>query len=206
MSVAWALFNSSPSRLVRRGLESDVGELTPMPAGNGGFSVRAIIPGVTVPLSHFPIILLALCICQIVHEAGHAIAAATRRVPILFSGFALTVVFPSVFVAFPVVRLGRLRAVDRLRVVTAGCFHNLAFWCLLYLTAWTKINAFLSEFLFEDVSHLGKVVIGVHPSRCWTIQCSVPQEPHQATIHGTSFYCLYLPLWLLEDGVLKILD
>lgn len=163
MSMAWASFNRSPSSLVKRGVESEVGGLTPTLAGNGAFSVRAIIPGVTVPLSHLPIILVALCVCQIVHEVGHAIAAATRRVPILFSGFAVTVVFPSFFVAFPVIRLERLQAVDRLRVTAAGCFHNFAFWCLLYLATWTKIGTFLSEFFFEDVSHLGKVVVGVHP-------------------------------------------
>ncbi|KAI6121204.1 hypothetical protein F5141DRAFT_504202 [Pisolithus sp. B1] len=162
MSMANTSFNSSHGSLVKRGLEIEVGELTPVLAGNGAFSVRAIIPGVTVPLSHLPIILVALCVCQIVHEVGHAIAAATLRVPILFSGFAVTVIFPSFFVAFPVIRLERLQAIDRLRVTAAGCFHNLVFWCLLYLATWTKISTFLSEFFFEDVSHVGKVVVGVH--------------------------------------------
>ncbi|KAI6169689.1 hypothetical protein EDD17DRAFT_1748834 [Pisolithus thermaeus] len=165
MSMARASFNSSHSSLVKRGLEIEVGEITPALAGNGPFSVRAIIPGVTVPLSHLPIIFVALCVCQIVHEVGHAIAAATLRVPILFSGFAVTVIFPSFFVAFPVIRLERLQAVDRLRVTAAGCFHNLAFWCLLYLATWTKISTLVSEFFFEDVSHMGKVVVGVHPVR-----------------------------------------
>ncbi|KAI6032624.1 hypothetical protein F5J12DRAFT_795509 [Pisolithus orientalis] len=165
MSVVWTPFNSSSTSLVKRNLEGGVGEPIPVttPVDSGAFSVRAIIPGVTVPLGHFPIILLALCICQVVHEVGHAIAAAVRHVPILFSGFAVTVVFPSVFVVLPVVRLERLRAVDRLQVAAAGCFHNLAFWCLLYLVTWTEISTFLSEFLFEDVSRLGKVVVGVHP-------------------------------------------
>jgi len=42
----------------------------------GQYMLRPIIPGLTAPLSHLPLILLALSIAQIVHEAGHAIAAA----------------------------------------------------------------------------------------------------------------------------------
>ncbi len=34
------------------------------------------IPGLTAPLGHFPIILIAVFISQIVHEFGHGIAAA----------------------------------------------------------------------------------------------------------------------------------
>lgn len=44
----------------------------------GGFSHQppTQIPGITLPLSHFPILLSALFFSQAIHEAGHALSAA----------------------------------------------------------------------------------------------------------------------------------
>ena len=42
---------------------------------NGGLDPFQI-PGLTVPLGHLPVVLIAVFISQIVHEFGHAIAAA----------------------------------------------------------------------------------------------------------------------------------
>ncbi|KAL4080055.1 hypothetical protein V8B97DRAFT_2054053 [Scleroderma yunnanense] len=143
----------------KRDLERDPSSIsTP---DNGAFTVTPIIPGMTVPLSHLPIILLALCICQIVHEGGHAMAAALRRIPILFSGVSITIVFPSAFVVFPTARLEGLPSIDYLRILGAGCFHNFLCWCLLYLVTWAKIGTFFSKLMFEDISSLGKVVVDV---------------------------------------------
>lgn len=157
MSVARTLSSSASSTLARRGLEHDSSGVS----NNDRLSVTPIIPGMTVPLSHLPIILLALCICQIVHEGGHAIAAALRRVPILFSGISITVILPSAFVVFPTARLEGLPSIDYLRILAAGCFHNLVFWCLLYLVTWSKIGTVFSGLIFEDISGLGRVVVEV---------------------------------------------
>lgn len=163
MSVTRTLSSSAPNPLVRRGLKHDPSRVSTL-VDNDGLSVTPIIPGITVPLSHLPIILLALCVCQIVHEGGHAIAAALRRVPILFSGVSITVILPSAFVVFPTARLEGLPSFDCLRILAAGCFHNLVFWCLLYLVTWSKIGTIFSGLMFEDISGLGRVVVEVDSS------------------------------------------
>lgn len=88
-----------------------------------------------------------------------------RRVPILFSGVSITVILPSAFVVFPTARLEGLPSLDCLRILAAGCFHNLVFWCLLYLVTWTKIGSIFSGLMFEDISGLGRVVVEVDSVR-----------------------------------------
>ncbi|KAH7890390.1 hypothetical protein F5I97DRAFT_1799357 [Phlebopus sp. FC_14] len=125
------------------------------------FAVNLIIPGVTVPLAHLPMILLALCMSQVVHEAGHAFTAALHRIPILSSGVAITFIVPSAFVVLPTARLDGLFPRDRLRIIGAGCFHNFMFWCLLVFAAWTQIGTLFTSLFFQDVSNQGKMIIGV---------------------------------------------
>ncbi|KAG5635121.1 hypothetical protein H0H81_012381 [Sphagnurus paluster] len=67
LSLASKLLASS-APLARRGLDVQTTEPTSW--------VKPIIPGVTVPLAHLPIILLAVFFAQFVHELGHALAAA----------------------------------------------------------------------------------------------------------------------------------
>lgn len=50
------------------------------------------IPGVTVPLSHLLPILVSLLLCQLIHEAGHAVAAA---VYVPFSSLTSLMAYPS---------------------------------------------------------------------------------------------------------------
>ncbi|KAF9219284.1 hypothetical protein BS17DRAFT_717951 [Gyrodon lividus] len=129
--------------------------------GHNAFTINPIIPGMTVPFSHLPLILLALGISQIVHEAGHAITAALHRIPMLSSGVSITFILPSAFVILPSARLENLLPRHRMRVVAGGCFHNFAFLWLLHLAAWSGIGSVLASLLFHDVSALGRIIIGI---------------------------------------------
>ncbi|KAG6331927.1 hypothetical protein ID866_7160 [Astraeus odoratus] len=171
MSALSLQSTSRPSSLVKRAFDQPL-EAQPLISGfddDGMFAVRPIVRLVFkvaglvsyVATNTRFIDTWALCICQIIHESGHAIAAALRRVPILCSGISLTVVFPSAFVVFPTVRLQMLPLIDRLRILAAGCFHNLVFWCLLYFIAWTGMGTLFRTLVFQDASNLGKVVVGV---------------------------------------------
>ncbi|KAE8266797.1 hypothetical protein A4X09_0g5554 [Tilletia walkeri] len=61
-----------------------------------------LIPGITVPLWHIIPMLIALLVCQVIHESGHALAAALSYIPPLSSGLAVILpCMPSAFVAFP---------------------------------------------------------------------------------------------------------
>ncbi|KIK39380.1 hypothetical protein CY34DRAFT_769564 [Suillus luteus UH-Slu-Lm8-n1] len=124
-------------------------------------AVNPIIPGLTVPLKHLPLILLSLCISQIVHESGHAITAAIHRIPMLAAGASITFMFPAAFVTLPSARVEELSSLDRLRVITSGCFHNLTLWLILLAAAWSGIGQRMLLVGYEDVSARGLVVAHV---------------------------------------------
>ncbi|KIJ60749.1 hypothetical protein HYDPIDRAFT_98042 [Hydnomerulius pinastri MD-312] len=151
----------SATILAKRGLEYVDNAIPSIAPANDALAVNPIIPGVTVPLSHLPLIILALCVSQIVHEAGHAITAALHRIPMLSSGVSVTLILPAAFVVLPSARLEELLPRDRLRVVAGGCFHNFAFWCLLFLAAWSGFGPVFASLLFQDVSSSGKVIAGI---------------------------------------------
>lgn len=124
-------------------------------------AVNPIIPGLTVPLKHLPLILLSLCISQIVHESGHAITAAIHRIPMLAAGASITFMFPAAFVTLPSARVEELSLLDRLRVITSGCFHNLTLWLILLAAAWSGIGQRMLLVGYEDVSARGLIVAHV---------------------------------------------
>ncbi|KAI0946861.1 hypothetical protein AcW1_010198 [Taiwanofungus camphoratus] len=121
--------------VVKRGLNAGGDEGGSGLSPGDGVPVQLIIPGITVPLSHLPLLLLALLFSQVIHEAGHALTAALDALPLLSAGVALTLVFPSAFVALPSAALRALPPPARLRVVSAGALHNLLLYLLLALLA-----------------------------------------------------------------------
>ncbi|KAG2148230.1 uncharacterized protein EDB93DRAFT_1250292 [Suillus bovinus] len=124
-------------------------------------AVNPIIPGLTVPLKHLPLILLSLCISQIVHESGHAITAAIHRIPMLAAGASITLMFPAAFVTLPSAKVEELSLLGRLRIITSGCFHNLALWLTLLAAAWSGIGQRILLVGYEDVFTRGLIVARV---------------------------------------------
>ncbi|KAH7919843.1 hypothetical protein BV22DRAFT_1099015 [Leucogyrophana mollusca] len=148
--------------LVKRSFEED--NIAPISntQSRDAFAVRPIIPGVTVPISDLPLILLALCASQFVHEFGHAITAALHRVPMISSGISIILVIPSAFVSLSSAYLEELLARDRLQIVAAGCFHNLLLWCALVAAARTGIGPYAWAIVgYADVSARGRVVVRI---------------------------------------------
>ncbi|KAF8128436.1 hypothetical protein EV363DRAFT_423617 [Boletus edulis] len=150
----------STSTLMKRALHHGDITLPTAPPSNAP-RINPIIPGLTVPLSHLPLILVALTISQVVHEAGHAITAALHHVPMLSCGLAVTFLLPSAFVSLPAARMEKLPPRVRLQIVSSGCFHNFVFLCLLLSAALSKASFSPIWALFQDTSVLGKIVIGV---------------------------------------------
>ncbi|KAJ7705293.1 hypothetical protein B0H17DRAFT_1037545 [Mycena rosella] len=147
---------SSPALLLKRGLDSAVEE-----AAARSTMIKPLIPGVTVPLNHLPAILLAVFLSQIIHELGHAVSAALDAVPIMTAGASFTVVVPAAFVTFPATALEALKPFARSRIIAAGPFHNLVFWCFLLLVGRIGAGDFLTHMLYRDVSNVGRVVVGI---------------------------------------------
>ncbi|OSD07677.1 hypothetical protein PYCCODRAFT_1401627 [Trametes coccinea BRFM310] len=125
-------------------------------------SLQLIIPGLTVPLHHLPLLLLALLTTQVIHECGHAVAAALDSIPLTSAGLGLTVIIPSAFVAFPAEETESLPARSRIRLISAGAFHNLAFWLVLGFAAWLRTSDIVWPVLgYRDVSQYGRAVVYV---------------------------------------------
>ncbi|KAG6833021.1 hypothetical protein H0H87_012279 [Tephrocybe sp. NHM501043] len=122
---------------------------------------RPIIPGITVPLAHLPLILLAVFLAQIVHELGHALAAALDGLPLLSAGLSFTLFVPSAFVTFPTATLDTLPPRARARIISAGAFHNILLWLFLLLLASTRLPSLLWSLAYKDVAHAGRVVVAV---------------------------------------------
>ncbi|KAG8970037.1 hypothetical protein FRC03_011836 [Tulasnella sp. 419] len=106
---------------------------------------RLLIPGWTLPLSDLPVLLLSLLICQIIHEAGHAVSAALDGIPLLSAGITLAGILPSAFVSLPnnyaTSRRDSSKVVyTALRVSSSGAWHNLIFWVFLLFVSWTNIT------------------------------------------------------------------
>ncbi|KAL9709462.1 hypothetical protein Ac2012v2_007197 [Leucoagaricus gongylophorus] len=127
------------ARLVRREMT-----LTPM------------VPGVTVPLSHVPLIVVCLFCSQILHELGHAVAAALHGLAIQAAGVSLVVCFPTAFVAFLPHTLPPL---THARVSAAGPFHNLLSWLLVASLFWS-----LDWAAYRHTNSLGRVITHVQPA------------------------------------------
>ena len=83
-------------------------------------------------------------------------------VPLTLAGLGFTVVLPSAFVAFPSDETEALPLRARVRLISAGAFHNLMFWLALGLANWLGTSHFVWATLgYYDVSSYGRVVVGV---------------------------------------------
>ena len=136
------------------------------------------VPGVTVPWSHFPLIIFTLLVAQIIHEAGHFVSAALwvgscllevgfaeiyvlrDTIPVDSVGIALTVILPTAFVAFSGIPSDKDKK-SQLRVIAAGAWHNLLTWALLYLFIWSGIERTWTFIGYHDISDRGVAVVDV---------------------------------------------
>ncbi|KAJ7572653.1 hypothetical protein C8J56DRAFT_584108 [Mycena floridula] len=123
--------------------------------------VKPIIPGVTVPLSDAPVILFAVFTCQVIHELGHAFAAAIDQVPIVAAGASFTIAIPSAFVTFSAASLQALAPTRRARIIAAGPWHNLVFWLLLLFAIQVHLDKWLLTVGYTNVNDLGRSVLSV---------------------------------------------
>ncbi|QRW26830.1 membrane-bound transcription factor site-2 protease [Rhizoctonia solani] len=135
------LGTNNPTDLEDEPLSSSEGSLM----GGTGLAVQPIIPGVTVPLSHVPILLGALLVSQVIHEAGHAFTAVIESVPINSVGIGLFVCLPSAFVSLGSAAFDKLSPVPRMRIATAGAYHNIVLWLIIAILGWSDINNIMNQ-------------------------------------------------------------
>ncbi|KAJ2359293.1 hypothetical protein IWW50_000015 [Coemansia erecta] len=146
-STPHAVLDSQKLRLGRRLLAS-----TP----DSSQVLRPIIPGITLPAGHLWHYMLALAVCAIIHELGHAFAAARARVPLRKLGVFVMGIYPGAFVELCKDKLDQSPVGSRLRIVYAGVWHN----AVTALVVWVLVR---SGSLSAVFSHTGwtRVMDGV---------------------------------------------
>ncbi|KAH9061162.1 hypothetical protein EDB87DRAFT_1560900 [Lactarius vividus] len=144
---------------VKRAYQSDYAPPTPPARAPADIPVQLLIPGVTLPLSHLPMLIGALFFSQAIHEAGHAVCAALDGVPLQSLGASLTFVLPAAFVAFPSHTVAALSPHVRARIAAAGPLLS----ALLGLALMLPLGRVFLLAGYSDVSVEGLMVASVAP-------------------------------------------
>ncbi|CAG9769560.1 unnamed protein product [Ceutorhynchus assimilis] len=113
ISIYWLFFNST----------SQVSE--PL--------ISPVVPGLNLPVSELGYYSIALLICSIVHELGHALAAVIEDVGTLELGCNVYFILPVAFVSLPTDKLYAINHKKRLGIVSAGVWHNIVLSFIAYL-------------------------------------------------------------------------
>lgn len=121
--------------------------------------ITPVLPGLNLPLSHMPIFVAVLIIASILHEAGHAIAAASSNVRVTGLGFFVFAIYPGAFTEVEPTELDRCSYAQKLRIYGAGVWHN------IILAIFGLFLLFLIPVIFKPFysSNAGVVVTGISP-------------------------------------------
>ncbi|KAI7865486.1 hypothetical protein BDF14DRAFT_1875560 [Spinellus fusiger] len=143
-------------------------------------------------MSHLGYYLFSLLFCGLIHEAGHAIASYSEKVPIQSAGVFFYYLYPGAFVNVPDQPLQLLSPFRQLKIMCAGVWHN----ALLYLVTMLFLSGGLKTCLrmsgWQSLEGMGGVSVV-------TVRDSSPLAAHLPTSSV---------IYQLDDVVLKntILD
>ncbi|CAA0814444.1 Peptidase M50 family protein [Striga hermonthica] len=107
--------------------------------------LSSLIAGLNISLPSMGYLSVSSVICVIVHEFGHALAAASEGVPLEYIAVFWAVLFPGALVAFNHASLQSLPRLASLRIYSAGIWHNAAF-CAVCNLALLLLPFILSPF------------------------------------------------------------
>lgn len=92
-----------------------------------------MLPGVNLPLDEIGYYIGALAVTSIAHEMGHAFAAVLEEVTVTGFGFYIFLVFPLAYTEINSDQLNAVKIWSKLRILTAGVWHNIVLSLLGYL-------------------------------------------------------------------------
>lgn len=95
--------------------------------------VEPVIPGVNLPASELGYYCLALLVCSIFHELGHAIAAVHEDVHLISVGVNILFILPVAYVNLGTEKFNSLNPWRKLRITCAGVWHNVVLAVLAYV-------------------------------------------------------------------------
>ncbi|XP_036140201.1 membrane-bound transcription factor site-2 protease isoform X2 [Monomorium pharaonis] len=90
-----------------------------------GAILEPMLPGVDVPFHEIGYYIITLAICSIVHELGHALAAAREDVQLFGLGILIFFTIPIAYVHIGNDQLVSLPLRNQLRIACAGIWHNI---------------------------------------------------------------------------------
>jgi hypothetical protein len=105
--------------------------------------------------------------CDSVRETSPKVVSDIETVPsysvsVHNTGASLILVLPAAFVALDESSMNSRRTIERLRIIAAGAFHNIACYALLLSCTWLRLGSITLKALgYSNVSQSGLVVIGI---------------------------------------------
>ncbi|KAI0260777.1 hypothetical protein BC834DRAFT_509596 [Gloeopeniophorella convolvens] len=117
----------------KRGVEGVYESPAPMTPSATEIPIQLLIPGVTLPLSHLPLLIGALLFSQAIHEGGHALCAALDDISLSSLGASFSLIIPAAFVAFPTHALAASTPRTRARIAASGPLLSLLLGIILVL-------------------------------------------------------------------------
>ncbi|KAK6123065.1 hypothetical protein DH2020_043184 [Rehmannia glutinosa] len=111
------------------------------PPGNSLAGLSSLIAGLSISLPSMGYVCISSVICVIVHEFGHALAAASEGVQMEYFAIFWAVLFPGALVAFNDASLQSLPGLASLRIYCAGIWHNAA---VLDVPTMSPLSGYLS--------------------------------------------------------------
>ncbi|XP_058463270.1 membrane-bound transcription factor site-2 protease [Malaya genurostris] len=96
-------------------------------------SLDLLIPGINLPINEIGYYISALAINSIIHELGHGLAAVLEDVPIKGFGLHVMLILPMAYTQLDPDQLNALKMWKRLKVLSAGIWHNLLLASISYL-------------------------------------------------------------------------
>lgn len=133
--------------------EADFIAATSSAGGSGGgaaggdssyLTIQPVLPGWNLPLTYLPYYILAIFISVVVHEAGHAVASAAHKIPILSVGVSLFgPLIPTAHVELNSNQLKETALKKQLDILTAGVWMNMYLALITYFVVPKLLPVFL---------------------------------------------------------------
>ncbi|XP_063985933.1 membrane-bound transcription factor site-2 protease [Diachasmimorpha longicaudata] len=117
------------------------------------WELEPMIPGVNVPFADIQYYAITLGLCSIVHEAGHALAAAREDVQLYGVGMLLVYIVPMAFVSLNSEQLSQRPMQNQLRILCAGIWHNIV------LAVIAAVGVFISPWLWAPMFSVNAGVV-----------------------------------------------
>jgi membrane-associated protease RseP (regulator of RpoE activity) len=126
--------------------------LKPIP-GSSRIGFAPLIPGITIPWSILPHVLVALGIAALFHELSHALVARMEGLKIKSAGFLLFAFIPAAFVEVDENEIKRAKISSKLKVYSAGVGANVLLFLFFMLIMLGGCSYLSSGVKVVDVAH-----------------------------------------------------